>query len=152
MSDNRPLLIGLIVIAVLLVGALAYLFSTREQPQPVATQPIDVPSQAPASQPAPEPAVPASSSETEPASVPVAPEQSERPALVLPRLDDSDQLIRDGVVSLTRNEGINAWLGANELIRKCVVFIDNIAHGNVARREVPFLAPDTPFPTAVSTR
>jgi len=150
MSDNKPIIVGLIIVAVLLVGALAYLFSAQEQPKPVATQPVEVPRQAPASQPAPEtPApetvVPAPASESEPASVPVAPAQSERPALVLPRLDDSDQLIRDGVVSLTRNEGINAWLGANELIRKCVVFIDNIAHGNVARREVPFLAPDAPF-------
>ena len=36
--------------------------------------------------------------------------ESEPFLFVLPLLDDSDQLIRDGVVSLTRNERINFFL------------------------------------------
>ena len=71
--------------------------------------------------------------------------ESEPFLFVLPLLDDSDQLIRDGVVSLTRNERINFWLSPAELIRKFVVFVDNIAKGKVAREAILVIAPSDPF-------
>ena len=69
------------------------------------------------------------------------PEQS----FILPLLDDSDQLIRDGAVSLTRHEGVNAWLSPNELVRKIVTFTDSVANGNIAREPVRVLAPKGKF-------
>ena len=73
------------------------------------------------------------------------PTESKLPSFVLPLLDDSDQLIRDGVVSLTRNETINFWLSPVELIRKFVVFVDNIAKGKISRGVVEVIAPESPF-------
>ena len=73
------------------------------------------------------------------------PREPQLPSFVLPLLDDSDQLIRDGVVSLTRNETINFWLAPTELIRKFVVFVDNIANGKISRDVVEVIAPEKPF-------
>jgi hypothetical protein len=64
---------------------------------------------------------------------------------LLPLLNDSDELIRDGVVSLTRHEGINAWLAPNQLIRKFVAFTDNVARGQIAKGPIRSLAPEGPF-------
>ncbi|MBQ74553.1 MAG: hypothetical protein CMQ20_05950 [Gammaproteobacteria bacterium] len=77
--------------------------------------------------------------------VPVPVEEQVEPAFVLPLLNDSDQLIRDGVVSLTRREGVNAWLSPNELIRKFVAFVDGVAIGQVSKDPVRVLTPEGPF-------
>lgn len=139
MSENKLLITALVIVGVALVGSLVYVFRSSKEPPSAATQTVAIPKPAPkpapAPQPAPQPKPQVAKTQT----------KAKSTGLVLPRLDDSDQLIRDGVVSLTRNEGINSWLGANHLIRRCVAFVDNAAHGNVVRSEVPFLAPDKPF-------
>ena len=140
MSENKPVLIALIATGVVLIALVVYYFMSAEEPAPVTTSvPVTVTPVAPEvieEEPEPEP-------EPEPVVVePIAVETPEEtPAFVLPRLDDSDQLIRDGAVSLTRHEGINGWLGTDELVRKTVVFVDNIANGSVAREPAAALAP-----------
>ena len=137
MSDNK-LLIGAMVIVVIAVAAsLVYVFTSSKHKAEV-TQAVTIP-ETPPPPPAPK------EIEQPPAPSGEEAQADKKPGFVLPRLDDSDQLIRDGVVSLTRNEGINAWLGTDQLIRRCVAFIDNVAHGNVARQQVPFLSPGKPF-------
>ncbi len=138
MSENKPVLIALAVTGLLIVGiGIYYLSSTPAEPesvsQPVAVVPEPVP--APEPEPEPEPVMPQPEPEPE----------VETPAFVLPRLDNSDQLIRDGAVSLTRHEGINSWLGSDELVRKAVVFVDNIAGGTIAREPGAALAPRSPM-------
>lgn len=143
MSENKPIVIALAIVGILILGYLLYFFTSKEPQEPTVTQPIEIPVQEPepvAQEPEPE-SEPQIIEEPEPAPVVEEPE----PAFVLPRLDDSDQLIRDGAVNLTRNEGINAWLGLDELIRKIVVFVDNVANGNIAREPVAVLAPQTAF-------
>lgn len=140
MSDNKLLIAGLVIVGLALAGSLYYVFRSSKEPPPSLSQiaiPQATPQPSPQTQPATQPATPA----------PQPQEQSQpaKPAFVLPTLDDSDKLIRDGVVSLTRNEAINGWLGPSQLIRRCVAFIDNVAHGNVSRTEVPFLSPNKPF-------
>lgn len=147
MSDYKPLLIALVVVALLIVGYGVSVMLSDDEPETVVSEPVEIPQPAPAPEPVAEP-----EPEPEPEQTPVAPEpepvpepEPEEPAFVLPRLDDSDSLVRDGMVSLTRHEGINRWLGANELIRKFVVFVDNVANGGVPRQQVAFLAPEAPF-------
>lgn len=147
MSNNKPLLIALVIVGLLVVGYVVSVMISDDEPETMVTEPVEIPQPAPAAEPEPEP-----QPEPEPEPTPVAPEQEpvpvpepEEPAFVLPRLDDSDSLVRDGMVSLTRHEGINRWLGANELIRKFVVFVDNVANGSVPRQQVAFLAPEVPF-------
>lgn len=142
MSDSKPILIALAVVGVLILGYLGVTLFSGEEPAAVVSEPVavKVPEPPPIPEPEPEPEL-----EPELAPVEVAPPEPEKPAFVLPRLDDSDPLVRDGVVSLTRHEGINRWLGSDELIRKFVVFTDNVAHGGIPRQQVSFLAPQQPF-------
>lgn len=132
-----------IVVLVAIVGMVAY-FATSSKPEPQVPEKIEIPKVVapvkPEQIPEPEP-------ERELPAAPVieVPVEEEEPDFVLPLLDDSDQLIRDGSVSLTRNEGINAWVAPNQLIRKFVAFTDNVAHGQIAREPVRSLAPVGPF-------
>ncbi len=144
MSENRPIIIALAIVGLLIVGSIVYSVSSKESAPEVVTQPVAIPEPEP---PVPEPVIEAEPEpELEPEQVVEAPVEEEvEPAFVLPRLNDSDQLIRDGVVSLTRHEGVNTWLSPNELIRKFVAFVDGVAIGQVAKDPVRVLAPQGPF-------
>lgn len=146
MSENKLLIAALIIVGLALAGSLYYVFRSSTESLPGLTQSLAItappPPQAPQPQPQPKPA-PATEPSATPAPQPAQPEG--QPAFTLPSLSDSDHLIRNGVVGLTRNEGINSWLGANQLIRRCVAFVDNAAHGKMARAQVTFLAPNKSF-------
>jgi len=144
MSDNKPLIIVLVISILVIIGLILFLIFSTNQVKPIAQEEI---------------AIPPPSTEAVLESRPLAVveeidesstdqellDEPEAPPFILPLLDDSDQLIRDGVVSLTRHEGINAWLAPPELIRKFVAIVDSVASGQVAKGPVRFLAPETPF-------
>ncbi|MEX2489365.1 MAG: DUF3014 domain-containing protein [Pseudomonadales bacterium] len=135
MTNNRSLIIGLIVAAVLVVGFLIF-FSGSDTEEPTTTEEMEVPRQ-PEPKPEPEP-------EPEPEPQP-EPEPEPEPEFVLPRLDNSDPLIRDGAKDVTRHEGIEQWLDREQLARKFVVVVDGLAGGNVPRDQFEDLAPKDPF-------
>lgn len=165
MSDYKP-----IIFAAILAGLMITIFVGYSVIQPVddtvvISQPVSAIERAPEQilkeEPASSPSLPeinfqnrpedkrADSSEIDNSN----PREPQLPSFVLPLLDDSDQLIRDGVVSLTRNETINFWLAPTELIRKFVVFVDNIANGKISRDIVEVIAPEKPFSaTAISQK
>ena len=134
MPDNKPIIIVLGIVVLAIVGLVAFFMMSSDEAEPLAQREIAIPSPPPEPVPEPDPVVVV---EEEPE--PLA--EQEPPRFTLPQLDDSDQLIRDGVVSLTRHEGINAWLAPNELIRKFVAAIDNVGRGQVAKETARFLAP-----------
>ena len=140
MSENRPLIIALVVVVLAIVGFVIYTMTSTEPEPQVVFQPIAIPEpEAEVTEAEPEPGV-------EPVTEgPVEVDEEAEPAFVLPLLNDSDQLIRDGVVSLTRHEGVNVWLSPNELIRKFVAFVDGIANGQVVKEPVRILTPEGPF-------
>lgn len=144
MSDNKPLIIVFGISILAIVGLILFLILSPGHVKPIAQEEIAIPSPPPESVLESKPVVVVeevmeSSTDEEPQ------DESELPRFILPLLDDSDQLIRDGVVSLTRHEDINAWLAPPELIRKFVAVIDNVARGQVAKGPVRFLAPEGPF-------
>jgi hypothetical protein len=140
MSQNRPVIIALVVVGLLIIGFIIYSVTSSDPKPEVVTQKIAIP------EPQPVVEVPEPQYAPPPVTIiPVEEEEEVAPAFILPLLDNSDQLIRDGVVSLTRHEGINGWLAPNELIRKFVAFIDSIANGQVAKDPVRILAPQGPF-------
>ena len=73
------------------------------------------------------------------------PKEPPKPALVMPLLDASDPMVRDGVVSFTRHEQANAWLSPSDLVRRLVSFVDSLALGRVSRDPVAFMQPLAPF-------
>lgn len=140
-SDKQPVLITLGVVGIIVLGYMGYRFIADREPETVTRQAVEIPVEVPQVERAPdiEPeieavvdAVPEPVIETE-------------PSFILPLLDDSDQLIRDGVVTLSSHPDIAAWLVSDELIRKFVVLVDNTVHGSVPRKHVAFLAPEGPF-------
>jgi len=139
MSENKPVLIALVVTGVLLLGFLGYYFISSPAEPDTVSDTVELPAEKPPTIEVIEAA------DLEPEPVAEVVEQLEAPAFVLPRLDSSDQLIRDGAVSLTRHEGINTWLGVDQLIRKTVAFTDNISNGNIAKEPAVALAPRGQF-------
>ncbi|MBO6555660.1 MAG: DUF3014 domain-containing protein [Pseudomonadales bacterium] len=146
MPDNKPIIITLVIVVAAIIGVIVY-FVTSTEPEPTAVQEIAIPAPPAVPDPEPEPeAEPEPEVEPDPVvELPPEPEVEEEPAFVLPLLDDSDSLIRDGAVSLTRHEGVNGWLAPSQLIRKFVAFVDNVAHGQVAKEPVRQLTPEGPF-------
>jgi hypothetical protein len=144
-KDNKPIVIIFIIVLVAIIGVASYLL-TNSKPETQVMEKIAIPKAVeriksePLPEPGPEP-------EREPLTVRVVevPVEDESLDFVLPLLNDSDELIRDGVVSLTRHEGINAWLAPNQLIRKFVAFTDNVARGQIAKEPIRSLAPEGPF-------
>ena len=142
MSENRPVVIALILVGLAIVVFVIYSMTDRTQDSPAVSQPLAIP------EPKTEAVETEEGTELEMEQVVEAPikiDDETVPAFVLPLLNDSDQLIRDGVVSLTRHEGVNAWLSPNELIRKFVAFVDGVAVGQVVKDPVWILAPEGPF-------
>ncbi len=67
------------------------------------------------------------------------------PPLVLPALDDSDAFVRPLVKELSSHPQVAKWLVTEDLARRFVTVIDNVARGENARVHVPFLEPDGGF-------
>ena len=142
MSTNKPLFFFLGAISLAIIGFAIFLVMPTNGVNPVVEQEVSL--SLPSAEPDPMPEMVLEES-NESLSVEVPADEPERPLFILPLLDDSDQLIRDGVVSLTRHEGINAWLASTELIRKFVAVVDSVARGQIAKGPVRFLTPEGPF-------
>ncbi len=120
-----PALLALAGIAAIGLLAVLYLvFRTPEAPGPTPTPPsITVPAPTPA-----------------PSATPV----------VLPPLDESDELVRQLVAALSANPELGRWIAQNDLVRTLTVVTVNVAIGESPRPHLLFLAPKTRFaPTRV---
>ncbi len=97
-----------------------------KQPEPPKPEPVI----APEPEPEPEPVV----SEPEPLPEPEPePEPAPEPKIVLPAIDESDEVVRKDILGLTWDQNLPALFLSEDLIRKGVIFIDNLSHGNVER-------------------
>ena len=83
-----------------------------------------------AAAPAPEPRVP------EPP--PARPEEPEREPIPL---DASDEFVRGLLPTLTEHPRLATWLVTDDLVRRFVVAVDNVADGSNPARHVPFMRP-----------
>jgi len=68
--------------------------------------------------------------------------------LVLPPLRESDTLARESIEALSGRPLPPRWLSVDDLIRRLVAVVDNIAEGRSPRKHLPFLRIDGSF-TAV---
>lgn len=70
----------------------------------------------------------------------------ERPPVPLDvKLDESDDVIRRLLTSLSANTMLAEWLKNDDLIRKFVATVDNIAHGQTPRSHLSFFKPKGGF-------
>ena len=63
----------------------------------------------------------------------------------LPILSDSDSFIRGLVVGLSTHPSLSAWLFNEDLIRRFVVTVDNIANGQNPSQHISFMRPTDRF-------
>lgn len=114
--------------ALIVVAVTAYWFFGRNSDAPIEPTPTAV-----VETPAP-PTPPPS---------PPAPE----PIFELPVLDDSDAVVRNLIAALSAHPRLATWLVTDDLIRRFVVVVDNIADGRNPAQHVPFMRPNTRFQT-----
>lgn len=71
--------------------------------------------------------------------------EPEEPEVVLPGLSESDVFSREALGKLSQHPGLASFLLTDELVRKIVAAVDNIAEGEIPARHFPYLAPDEKF-------
>lgn len=103
--------------------------------------------------PPPPPPLPADSLPETPGAVSALTPAGESPAeprlpLVLPTLRESDTLARASIEELSGRPLPPRWLSVDDLIRRLVAAVDNIAEGRSPRKHLPFLAIEGPFAAA----
>lgn len=60
----------------------------------------------------------------------------------LPGLDASDALVRELAAALSKHPGLTAWLASEDLVRRYVVAVSDVARGASPRQQLPFMVPD----------
>lgn len=100
----------------------------------------------PGAEPEPEPPEPTAETTTpEPKPSQPTPDGDEPPE-PLPPLEASDAFVREVANELSSHPRLTSWLATDELIRKLVATIDNIAEGESPRPHLKTASPQTPFP------
>ena len=94
--------------------------------------------------PEPEPEVLPQITEPEPQPEPVQP-KVEPVKPTLPKLNQSDVFVRKQTLDAFKGLSINNVLHTKNLARQFVVFIDNLAHGELARKASPLIGPKQSF-------
>ncbi len=146
-SSSNNNLIFAIVIIILVVGVAAFIFLKPEE-QPVQVVKDIVTEETPIveyQKPEPEPQV--TETEPEPVTVDTAPERMQEPipeVEPLPTLNESDEVVvarMDEVLS----DQVMSLMVTDDLIRRGVVYVDNIAKGKVAVSHAPVERPKESF-------
>ena len=71
--------------------------------------------------------------------------EPEEPEVMLPALSESDVFAREALGQLSQHPGLASFLLTDELVRKIVAAVDNIAEGENPARHFPYLAPEEKF-------
>lgn len=154
---------GLLIIAgvaIVSLAALVWLSLSFEEPIGATSRVIDLPapvSAEPEPAPAPrvisppaQPAVTAVDPAEEPEPVvevpaqpveepePAPPEESTEPEVVLPGLNDSDGFVRERIQALRAGAAMLSLVADDQLIRKFVVFVENISRHEFPQTDLPF--------------
>ncbi len=119
-----------LAVVVVLAAVILFLVLRRGATEKLAETPIPTASTAPAQ--------PSASPTPEPTPEPLA----------LPPLDQSDQLLRELAGKLSTRPELAAWLANQDLARRFVAAVDNVAAGETPARHLPFLAPSGRFRAA----
>ncbi|ABO25374.1 DUF3014 domain-containing protein [Shewanella loihica] len=144
-SGINALSIAVVIILVLLAaGAYYFLGSDEPAPEPELPAPITLP------EPEPEQPLPTDAALPEPENLAPEPEAQveEAPAEAvetLPTLAESDQYVHDKTVEVANGMKIDPLLVEKDIVRHFVVFVDNLAQGELARKVSPLKAPNSKF-------
>ncbi|MCL2915303.1 DUF3014 domain-containing protein [Shewanella corallii] len=145
-SGTNGIAIAAIILVLIASGGAYFYFSKDSTPEPaLPTEQLVLPEPSPAEplpvtepvvEPEPEPVVETPSQPT------VVPEPEIDP---LPTLNDSDTYIQEKTVKLADGMDISRLLVTQDMARQFVVFVDNLAQGELARKVSPLKGPTQTF-------
>ncbi|QYJ85881.1 DUF3014 domain-containing protein [Shewanella mesophila] len=139
------LTIAVAVILLMVAGGTYYLLDGEDkQPEPEVAPPVTLPEIIPEEPLATDANIP----EPEAIAEPQPPEPTEvvKPELeVLPALADSDEYVKEKTLEVANGMKIDPILVEKDIVRHFVVFVDNLAQGELARKVSPLKAPNSQF-------
>ncbi len=150
MSQNQSTKSNWLVPVVLLaaIGAAAWYFLSPKATPPAVTPAVTTPVPAKTPEPVePQDVLTAKPVEQDPLAeqaadagddTPLGDEQAVATTETLPPLDSSDELVKEGLLSLNWQPGLAALFASDELIRRFVVQVDNIAQGRLVPEQALF--------------
>ena len=65
----------------------------------------------------------------------------------LPRLDESDQFVRDRISMMSSKEGLKTWLSTDDLLRRSASYLDGLSRGVILGKIFPLSSPESNFAT-----
>ncbi|WP_133405529.1 DUF3014 domain-containing protein [Parashewanella tropica] len=149
--SNRSLLLSAIGLVVLIGASVYYYLGDEPQPpqveqevtQPEVKAPEPLPETPLPTEPIPEPPAPKVEPQPEPQPVAKKPEPP-KPA-PLPSLQQSDDFLYHQTMNAFKGLSLDKQLLRTNLARQFVVFVDNLAYGQLARKASPLVAPKQAF-------
>lgn len=151
-SSNRFALIAIVLVILLSAGGYYY-YSKDDSPKLIPNAPIVLP-EPPSSEPltletTPEPETTTVVNETPAVTTPtdttVTPVEPQVPAEIVPSLPESDAFVHQKALAIINNNVVGSSLVNQDLIRQFVVFVDNLAQGELTRKVSPVKGPDKLF-------
>ena len=142
-GTNGLAILAIIAVVALSAGGYYYLSGNEKTEEPQIIAPVVIPDPLPAepleTEAVPEPEV----VEVEPVQLPeVDPVPEVKP---LPALADSDEYVHQKVTAVADGMAIEPLLIEDNVVRQFVVFVDNLAQGELARKVSPLQAPSNSF-------
>ncbi|MFT6976564.1 MAG: hypothetical protein ACJAZA_000264 [Shewanella psychromarinicola] len=142
---SNKMLIAIAVIA--LLGASSYFYFTSDDAdefEPVVITPVELPESVPET---PIEQTPIEEPESIATTDDVVPTGESAAATVepLPTLDESDDFVEAKTLAIANGMKIAPMILKKDIARQFVVFVDNLAQGNMVRKASPLKGPDTKF-------
>lgn len=143
-GTNGLAILAIVAVVALSAGGYYYLSGNEKTEEPQVIAPVVIPDPVPEqpleTEALPEPEVIV---EAEPVQLPeVDPVPQVEP---LPALADSDEFVHQKVTNVADGMAIEPLLIEDNLVRQFVVFVDNLAQGELARKVSPLKAPNNSF-------
>lgn len=152
-SSNRFALFAIVLVVLLSAGGYYYYSGDSESPKLIPNAPIVLP-ETPPSEPmtlesAPEP----ETTETTPAVTETNTNSTETTAVAepevvvepVPVLAESDAFVQQKALAMINNNVLSSSLVQQDLVRQFVVFVDNLAQGELTRKVSPLKGPEKLF-------
>jgi hypothetical protein len=142
---SNKMLIAIAVIA--LLGASSYFYFTSDDTdefEPVVITPVELPESVPET---PIEQTPIEEPESIATTDDVVPTGESAAATIepLPTLDESDDFVEAKTLAIANGMKIAPMILKKDIARQFVVFVDNLAQGNMVRKASPLKGPDTKF-------
>lgn len=153
-SSNRFALFAIVLVVLLSAGGYYYYSGDSDSPKLIPNAPIVLP-EAPSSEPmtlesTPEPTTTTDLPETPQTATETtdSPATETEPAVVvepIPALAESDEFIHQKALAIINNNVVGSSLISQDLARQFVVFVDNLAQGELTRKVSPIKGPEKLF-------